>query len=148
MKQAFRSIIPGIVSGLINAAIILPIISIFLGFYLSVSLEAKLAIFNIGLILFAIILTLKFHFTNESVRIIKTQTSHHTYLVKKNIARHIPDGETFEYLGEMYGFHWGKIEVISHDEFTRQFSTDSTLPSIIPHCQAFCEKHKKQKEKV
>lgn len=143
MNQTFRSTISGIISSLINTAIILPIISIFLGFYLTISLEAKLAIFNIGFILFAIILILKFHFAHESVRVIRAQTSHHTYLVQKKIARHIPDEETFNYLGEIYGFHWGKIEVISHDEFTKQFSTESVLPSIIPHCRAFCEKQKK-----
>lgn len=146
MNQTAKSIIPALIANLINWAFIVPLISLALGFYLSVSLEAKLAIFNMALVLLVIILILRHQFSPQGVRVIRTQIAVNTYLVKNKVARHIPDAETFEYLGEIYGFHWGNIEMIPHDEFKRQFSTESTLPSILPHCQKFYEQKIKQND--
>jgi hypothetical protein len=140
MHQIFMALIPGLINGLI----ILPLASIFLGFYLSVSLESKLALFSIALILVIIILILRYRFAPERVRVVKTQVAHHTYLIQKNVARHIPDAETFDYLGEIYGFHWGTIETVSHDSFIKRFSVGSMLPSIRPHCKAFCDAQREQ----
>lgn len=149
MNQTARSVVPGIIAGLINGAILLPLIPLALAFYLSVSLEAKLSIANIALILFTIILILRNKFYPQQIRVARSQISHHTYLIQKNVAKHIPDKETFEYLGQIYGFHWGKIEVLPDDVFTKQFFVDSALPSIHPHCQAFYEQKKAQEaEKI
>jgi hypothetical protein len=139
MNQNVKTIIPSIIGGLINWAIILPIGSIFLGFYLSVSLEAKLAMFNGALILLVIILLFRHHFSPHRVRVMKSDRTPHTYLIKDKVARHIPDMETFEYLGQLYGFHQRDIEEIPYNDFTKQFSTESTLPSILPHFQKIYE---------
>jgi len=134
-QTTFSSIFHGIISSLI-AAIILPVISIPLGFYFSVSLESKLIIFNIALVLSAI-LVMNHHFSPQRVRVIRHQAQPHTYLVEKNVARHIPDVETFNYLGQIYGFDWKDVQEITYDKFIKQFSTGSTMPSIKPHCQEF-----------
>ncbi len=146
MDQTVKSVIPGVIAGLINWAFILPAISIGAAFYPSLSFEAKLSFVNTALILVTILLILRREFSRQRVRVIKTQIAPHTYLVQKNVARHIPDTETFEYLGKIYGFHQGNIETIAHDDFGKLFSTESTLPSILPFCQAFyLQKVKQQK---
>ena len=148
MSQTVKSVIPGIIAGVINYAFIIPAISIAGAIYSSYLFIEKLSIVTIALILVAILLILKnqfFHQQEKDVRVIKTITAAETYLVRKNVARHIPDAETFDYLGELYGFHWGNVETIAHEDFNRQFSTDSKLPSILPHCQSFHERNTKQK---
>ena len=146
-NQTFRSIFLGIVSNLITV-IIVPVITIALGLYLTVSLESRLAICNMALVLTAILLILNLRFSPRRVRVIRTHEQPHTYLIEKDIARHIPDGETFTYLGQLYGFDWKDIDTITNDEFKKQFSTGSTLPSIVPHCLKFCERNRKSEQKV
>jgi hypothetical protein len=146
-NQTFKSVFLGIVSNLITA-IIIPVITIALGFYLTVSLESRLAIFNMALILAAILLILNLRFSPRRVRVIRPHEQPHVYFIEKNIARHIPDQETFNYLGQIYGFDWKDIDMVTNDEFKKQFSTGSTLPSIVPHCLKFCEQKQKSEQSV
>ncbi|MEN6624477.1 MAG: hypothetical protein ABFD50_23385 [Smithella sp.] len=139
-----KSVIPGIIAGIINYAFILPAISFAASFYPSFSFSEKLSFVNMTLILIAILLILRHHYLIKRIRVVRTHENHPVYLVEKNIARHIPDPETFDYLGQLYGFHWKDVEVFTQEEFKKMFSSGSTLPSIIPHCQAFNEKNKKQ----
>ena len=146
-NQTFRSVFLGIVSNLITA-IIIPVITIALGLYLTVSLESRLAIFNMAFILATILLILNLRFSSRRVRVIRPHEQPHVYLIEKNIARHIPDSETFNYLGQIYGFDWKDIDMITNDEFKKQFSTGSTFPSIVPHCLRFYEQKQKSEQNV
>ncbi len=141
-NPTFSSIFYGVVSNLI-AAVILPVISIIVGIYFSVSLESKLIIFNIAIVLSAIIV-MNYHFAPKRVRVVQQQGQPHIYLIEKNIARHIPEPTTFSYLGQIYGFDKKDVEVITYDEFREQFSSGSTLPSIIPYCQEFHNQRMKE----
>lgn len=80
----------------------------------------------------------------EPVRVVRQYTDDRQFLIKNNIARHIPDPPTFEYLGQLYTFDWGTSEGITPDDFNAQFSLDSALPSIMPYCQAFYEEKKRE----
>lgn len=146
-SHTVKSIIVGIASNLITT-IILPVITIALAFYLTVSLESRLAICNMALILTTILLILNIHFSPRRVRVIRTLEQSHAYLVEKNIARHIPDERTFNYLGQIYGFDWKDIDKITDDEFKNQFSTGSTLPSIVPHCVEFYEQKQQSEQNM
>lgn len=130
-NQALRTVLLGIVSNLITPIIPL-LISIILSLFLRISLELKLAIFNMGLILVAILIILKLHFSPKRVRVIRVHDHPHIYIIEKNVARHIPNMDTFRYLGELYGFHEQDVETITNDEF-KKFSAGSTLPSITSH---------------
>jgi hypothetical protein len=127
--------------------IIVPIITIALGFYLTVSLESRLTICNMAFILATILLILKLHFSPRRVRVIRTHEQPHTYLIEKNIAKHIPDSETFNYLGQIYGFAWKDIDIITNDEF-KKFSTGSALHSIVPHCLKFYELKRQSEQNI
>lgn len=146
-NHTFKSIFLGIVSNLITA-IIVPVITIALGLYLTVSLESRLAICNMAFILTTILLILNLHFSPRRVRVIRTLEQPHIYLIKKDIARHIPDPETFNYLGQIYGFDWKDIDTITNDEFKNQFSTGSTLPNIVPHCLEFYERRRQSEQNI
>ena len=146
-NHTFKVIFLGILSNLITV-IIVPVFTIALGLYLTVSLESRLAICNMALVLTAILLILNLRFSPRRVRVIRTHEQPHTYLIEKDIARHIPDGETFNYLGQLYGFDWKDIDTITNEEFKKQFSTGSTLPSIVPHCLRFCEQKQKSEQNV
>ena len=126
MNPTFKSVFLGIISNLITA-IIIPVITIALGLFLPISLESKLAISNMALILAAILLILNLHFSSKRVRVIRPHEQPHVYLIEKNLARHIPDGETFKYLGEIYGFDSKDIDMVTNEEFKRQFSSGSTF---------------------
>jgi hypothetical protein len=130
-SQAWKSFFLNIISNLITP-IILFLISIILGIFLNISLESKLAIVNIALIVVAILIILKLHFSPKRVRVIRVHDHPHIYMIEKNIARHIPNMATFNYLGELYGFHEKDIETITDDEF-KKFSRESILPDVIPH---------------
>ena len=130
-SQAWKSFFLNIISNLITP-IILFLISIILGIFLNISLESKLAIVNIALIVVAILIILKLHFSPKRFRVIRVHDYPHIYMIEKNIARHIPNMNTFNYLGELYGFHEKDIEIITDDEF-KKFSRESTLPDVIPH---------------
>lgn len=139
MNQTAKSVIPGIIAGVINYAFIIPLISIAAAFYPSFSFVEKLSFVNMALILFAILLTLRHQYSPQRMRLIRIHETDPVYLIEKNTARHIPDPGTFDYLGKLYGFHWKDVEVITQGEFKNQFSNGSALPSILPHCQAFYE---------
>jgi hypothetical protein len=131
--QSIKTVFLGIISNIITPLII-SLGGVAAGLFTSFSYEIRIAVLNAALSLSIIILILNLRFSPlspQAVRVIKTEITAHTYLVQNNVARHIPDGETFEYLGKLYGFHWGSIETIRHDEFKRQFTTESTLPSIL-----------------
>ena len=69
----------------------------------------------------------------KRVRIIRDSRDpdHFTYLVeRKNICFHIPDPETFSYLGSYFGFSWKDLEDFSPEEFKRKFVIGRQLPSI------------------
>jgi hypothetical protein len=53
-----------------------------------------------------------------------------TYLVEGNKCYHIPDPETFNYLGSYLGFSWNDLEDISADDLKREFTIGRQLPSI------------------
>ena len=142
MNQIFRSIFSGIVSNIITAILFPAIITLQL--YLNVSLESRLAICNMAFILTTILLILNHHFSPRRVRVIQIHDRDHVYFIEQNIARHIPDPHTFEYLGKLHGFAWNDIDKITNDEFKKQFSAGSSLPSIVPHCQKFCEERVKE----
>jgi hypothetical protein len=99
-------------------------------------------------ILTTILLILNLHFSPRRVRVIRTLEQPHIYLIEKDIARHIPDPETFNYLGQTYGFDWKDIDTITNDEFKNQFSTGSTLPSIVPHCLEFYERKRQSEQNI
>jgi uncharacterized membrane protein len=80
----------------------------------------------------------------ERVRVIREFTKPHQYIIKNNIVRHIPDEETFNYLGQLHGFDWGSSEGFAPDDF-KQFSIGDALPSILPYCQAFLKREIKTK---
>lgn len=147
MSQIFRSIFLGIVSNLLTP-IMVPIITIVLGLYLTVSLESRLTICNMALILATILLILKLHFSPRRVRVIRTHDQPHVYLIEKNTAKHIPDPETFNYLGQTYGFDWKDIDTITNDEFKKKFSAGSPLHSIIPHCLKFYERKRESEQNI
>jgi len=73
-------------------------------------------------------------------RVIRPYEQKHQYLIENNIARHIPDPETFEYLGQLYMFDWDDSERVTHEYFKKNFLKESPLPSILPHCRAYHEK--------
>ncbi|MEI6627713.1 MAG: hypothetical protein WCL61_03895 [bacterium] len=52
------------------------------------------------------------------------------------MARHIPDPDTLEYLGQLKGMNWPDVEIINPEEF-KKYTPGSVLPSIMP----FCERH-------
>lgn len=58
-----------------------------------------------------------------------------TYLVEEKKCCHIPDPETFNYLGNYFGFSWKDLEDINTDDFKRKFKVGRQLPSIRPCCQ-------------
>jgi|GEM_PF-948192 hypothetical protein len=58
-----------------------------------------------------------------------------TYVVEKDKCFHIPDPETFNYLGSYLGFSWKDLEDISTDDFRSKFTIGRQLPSIRPFCQ-------------
>ncbi|MGA2317409.1 MAG: hypothetical protein ABSG71_13640 [Thermodesulfobacteriota bacterium] len=58
-----------------------------------------------------------------------------TYLLEKDICCHIPDPETFNYLGNYFGFSWKDLEDINSDDFKRKFKIGRQLPSIRACCQ-------------
>ena len=53
-----------------------------------------------------------------------------TYLAEKNMCFHIPDPETFSYLGSYFGFSWKDLEDVSSNDFKRKFTIGRQLPSI------------------
>lgn len=144
-NHTFRSVFLGIVSNLITA-IIIPLITIALGFSLNISLESKLLFLNMSFILAAIFLILNLRFAKRPFRLIRPHEQPHIYLVENNIARHIPDPETFNYLGQLYGFDWKDVDQVSNDELKNQFSTGSVLPSVVPHFQRYYEQKQKTEQ--
>lgn len=138
-NHIFKSIFLKIVSNLIPT-IIVPVFAIALGLYFAVSLESKLAIWNMAFILATFLLILYLHLSPRRVRVVSIHAQPHVYLIEKGIARHIPDPETFNYLGQIYGFDWKDIDMITNDEFKNQFSTGSTLHSIVSHLESYKQK--------
>ena len=72
--------------------------------------------------------------TKKRVRIIRDprDPERFTYLVEKDMCFHIPDPETFNYLGSYLGFSWKDLEDINTDDFKRKFKVGRQLPSIRP----------------
>ena len=134
--QNIKTIFLGITCNLITPLLV-SIGGIAVVMFYSFSYELNFIIINIALSLSIIILILNHHFSNKRIRVLRTLDNHPVYLIEKNVARHIPDPETFNYLGQIYGFDWKDIESITNNEFSKQFSTSSILPSIKPHCEAF-----------
>ena len=144
-NHAVRTVFLGIISSLITA-IIIPAITIILGLSLNISLESRLIVFNMALILAVIFLILNQRFSTRQFRLIRPHEHHEVYLVERNIARHIPDEFTFNYLGQLYGFAWKDIDMVTNDEIKKQYSSGSTLPSVLPYCQQFHEQKKKNEK--
>jgi hypothetical protein len=71
------------------------------------------------------------------IRVIKNPDDFY-YLVDGNICSHIPDAETFNYLGGYFGFSWGDAILMLPDEIKRQFVLGTQLPTI----RSFCSKAK------
>ncbi len=69
---------------------------------------------------------------SKPVRIIKNSKSYH-YLVEGNSCFHIPDPETFNYLGSYLGFSWSDAKEMLPDEISRRFTIGKALPSIRLH---------------
>lgn len=105
--------------------------------------EIKLIIINSALTLSAIILILNNRYAPRRVRLVHVKGHINQYIIENNIYKHIPDPETFDYLGQVFGFDWKDSEEISDDKF-KEFSSGSTLPSITSYCIAFYQKIKTQ----
>jgi len=140
IKTVFLAIIGNLITPLL-----LTLGGIALSYYSSYSFEIKLIIFNTALILSAIILILSNRYAHRRVRLVHIKGHPHQYTIENNTYRHIPDPETLDYLGKLFGFDWKDSEEISDYKF-KKFSSGSTLPSIRPHCIAFYQRIKLQEE--
>jgi hypothetical protein len=126
--QSAQTFFLGLVNNLLTALIVF-IVGIVLSYFLDASLEAKLAICNMALLLSTIILILSNRFYNRRTRLIHVKGHVQQYIVENNTYKHIPDPETFNYLGQVFGFSWKDSDEISDNEFKR-LSSGSTLPSV------------------
>lgn len=54
----------------------------------------------------------------------------HQYLVDGDTINHIPDPETFNYLGSFLGFTWTDSELVGSDEIASRFKKGRQLPSV------------------
>jgi hypothetical protein len=141
--NTLKSIFIGIVTNLITPFVI-PIIVFLVGLFIPVSVELKIALLNTALLLFLIFLLHYFCFSPRQPRVVRQTDREAIYLVEKRTYRHIPDRETFNYLGQFLGFRWSDIETMTPVEFGKQFSAGSMLPSILPHCEKYCDKFVKK----
>ncbi len=71
----------------------------------------------------------------QKVRLIQDPASEKCYLVRGKTISHIPDPETFRYLGSYFGFSWANVETVLQDEINRKFTISTPLPSILKHIQ-------------
>lgn len=55
------------------------------------------------------------------------------YIIENGSRFHIPDPQTFEYLGKYFGFKWSDAKSVGEDE-AKKLNTGRPLPSILPHC--------------
>ena len=62
------------------------------------------------------------------IQVIKCET--YCYLVEGNGCFHIPDPETYNYLGSYLGFSWNDLEIMTPNELKRKFNIGKQLPSI------------------
>jgi hypothetical protein len=69
----------------------------------------------------------------ENTRIIRNPDGGHCYLVEGNTCVHIPDPETFDYLGRYLGFSRAHIKTMTTTEIERKFKIGKQLPSIKLH---------------
>jgi hypothetical protein len=141
--QDLKSILIGIVANLITPFVI-PTIVFLVGLLLPVSVESKIALLNTTLLLFLIFLLLHFRFSPRRPRVVRQTDRPEIYLIEERTYRHIPDRETFIYLGQFLGFRWSDVEVMTPVEFGKQFSAGSMLPSIRPHCETYCDKSREE----
>lgn len=61
--------------------------------------------------------------------IIKRPEGHH-YFVQEAACRHIPDPETYEYLGNLIGFSWFDAKPMLFDEIKSKYDIGDPLPSV------------------
>jgi hypothetical protein len=130
-----KTVFLGIVGNLITPFVVIAA-GIAMSFYSSASIELKVAFCNIALLIAAIILILSNRFYHHRVRLIHVKGHIHQYIVENNTYKHIPDPETFNYLGQVLGFDWKDSEEITDDKF-RKLSSGSTLPSVRQYFQAY-----------
>jgi hypothetical protein len=65
----------------------------------------------------------------DSVRVIKNPAGYQ-YLVEGDTCFHIPDPDTFNYLGNFFGFTWNDSRLMLPDEIKNNFKMGKALPSI------------------
>ncbi len=66
----------------------------------------------------------------QKIRLIQDPTSGKCYIVKGKKISHIPDPETFSYLGSYLGFSWANVETVLQDEINHSYTIVQPLPSI------------------
>jgi hypothetical protein len=72
---------------------------------------------------------LKVSINSGSARIISNPDGYQ-YLVEGDTCFHIPDPDTFNFLGNFFGFTWRDSQLMLPDEIKRNFKIGKALPSI------------------
>jgi uncharacterized protein with PQ loop repeat len=65
--------------------------------------------------------------------VINDPSDGYQYLVQNNTCYHIPDPETFKYLGQIFGFKWADSKPMPLDEIKKKFIIGKDLSSIKLH---------------
>ena len=133
MKK-LNSLLLGILGNFITMFVVS--IGAFIGtFYAKFYDQPIISLVNTTLLLFMMFLMLYLHYSPKRPLVVRKAVDSATYLIENHTYHHIPDKQTFEYLGELNGFQWTDIKVLTVEEFENQFSAGSSLPSILPHCK-------------
>lgn len=122
--------------------VVVVVLTFIAALFLNYSVEIKLAILTAGVVLL-ISMIAYIHFVPQKIIVLGRHDTQHKYLIDKNTYRHIPDQETFDYLGEYLGFNRNDIVTKEADAIKRMYSPGSKIPSILPYCERY---HKKKVE--